>query len=65
MLVLTRKQRETIQVGSDVVITIVRITDGSVRIGIEAPKHIPVIRGELVLVQEQDDGGIQEPSSGE
>lgn len=47
MLVLTRKEQETIRIGDDVVVTIVRIQGGGVRIGIEAPNHIAIVRGEL------------------
>lgn len=47
MLVLTRKNSETIRIGKDVVITIIRADCNKVRIGIEAPKEVPVVRGEL------------------
>jgi carbon storage regulator len=47
MLVLTRKVDERIQVGKDVVITIVRVRGGAVRVGIEAPKEVRVKRSEL------------------
>jgi len=39
---------EGIQVGDDVRITVVRIADGTVRIGIEAPQQMPIMREELV-----------------
>ncbi len=48
MLVLTRKHNETLHIGNDIVITIVRVRGDSVRIGIQAPKEIGVMRGELV-----------------
>jgi carbon storage regulator len=47
MLVLTRKLGEKIVIGSDITITVVAINGGKVRIGIEAPKEVPVIRSEL------------------
>ena len=47
MLILTRKKNETIHIGDDVVITIVRVSGRSVRIGISAPKETPVLRAEL------------------
>ena len=47
MLVLTRKVTETIFIGNDIVVTVVRSTNGSVRLGIDAPKNIRVVRGEL------------------
>ena len=47
MLVLTRKADEQILIGDDIKITLVRVRGNSVRIGIDAPKHIRVVRGEL------------------
>lgn len=47
MLVLTRKTDEKIMIGNDIEITLVRIRGGSVRIGIDAPREIRVVRGEL------------------
>lgn len=47
MLVLSRKQREQIQIGDNVVLTILRVKGNTVRIGIEAPRDVRVVRGEL------------------
>lgn len=47
MLVLSRKTSERILIGDDVAITIVRIGPNSVRIGIEAPKSMNIVREEL------------------
>ena len=47
MLVLSRKQNERIRVGDSVVVTIVRVSGDKVRIGIEAPAHVRVLRDEL------------------
>lgn len=47
MLVLSRKVGERILIGEDIAVTVVRITGGGVRIGIEAPVELPVIREEL------------------
>ncbi|MGI9519409.1 MAG: carbon storage regulator [Pirellulaceae bacterium] len=47
MLVLSRKQNQKIHVGDDITITILKIRGNSVRIGIEAPKSVHVMRGEL------------------
>lgn len=47
MLVLSRKTSERILIGDDVAITIVRIGPNSVRIGIEAPKNMNIVREEL------------------
>ena len=47
MLVLSRKQNERIRVGDSVVVTIVRVSGDKVRIGIEAPPNVRVLREEL------------------
>ncbi len=47
MLVLSRKTSERILIGDDITITIVRIGPNSVRIGIEAPKDMNIVREEL------------------
>lgn len=49
MLVLGRKAGETIRIGNDVVVTVCRIKNGGqVAIGIEAPKDVQIVRGELL-----------------
>lgn len=47
MLVLSRKAGERILIGDDVAITVVRIGPNSVRIGIEAPRSMNIVREEL------------------
>lgn len=47
MLILTRKRDGVIQIGEDVVIRVMRTGKGSVKIGIEAPPHVKILRGEL------------------
>jgi len=48
MLVLTRKLMEKLYIGKDVCVTVVRLEGGQVRLGIEAPRDISVVRAELV-----------------
>lgn len=47
MLVVSRKAQQTIHVGQDVTITIVRVKGRQVQIGIEAPRDVRVLRGEV------------------
>lgn len=47
MLILTRRLNETIRVGHDVAITILGVKGGQVRVGIAAPKDVPVHREEI------------------
>ena len=47
MLVLTRKHQEKIRIGDHIVITVLKTKGKTVRLGIEAPTEVPVIRGEL------------------
>jgi carbon storage regulator len=47
MLVLSRKQSERIRVGNDIVVTVVRLSGDKVRLGIEAPSDMVVLRDEL------------------
>jgi len=48
MLVISRKINEKIKIGDDIEITIVSIDKNQVRIGINAPKNITILRSELI-----------------
>ncbi|MGI9427873.1 MAG: carbon storage regulator [Bythopirellula sp.] len=63
MLVLTRKQNEKIQIGNNITITVIRLKGKSVRLGIEAPNSVNVLRGELVFDQANDRADIHCESS--
>ena len=47
MLVLSRKKNEKIMLGDSIEITIVRVSDSQVRLGIQAPADVTVLRTEL------------------
>ena len=47
MLVLSRKQTERIRLGDSIVVTVVRVSGDKVRLGIEAPPDVVVLRDEL------------------
>lgn len=48
MLVLSRKSEQTIMIGSDIVVSVIAIRNNRVKIGIQAPNHVRVLRQELV-----------------
>ena len=47
MLILTRRIGETLMIGDDVTVTVLDIRNGQARIGVDAPKEIPVHREEI------------------
>ena len=47
MLVLSRKLGEKIMIGDDIEITVSRIDGNRIRLGIEAPRDTPILRGEI------------------
>lgn len=47
MLVLSRKENQRIRLGDDITITIVRVAGDQVRLGIDAPRTVPIVREEL------------------
>jgi carbon storage regulator len=55
MLVLTRKYQEKIRIGDNITITVLRTKGKAVRLGIEAPANVPVIRGELSFEHESEE----------
>lgn len=44
MLILTRRVGETLQIGNDISVTVVEVNGNQVRIGIAAPKDVPIMR---------------------
>ena len=55
MLVLSRKVGERILIGDNIAITVVRVAQGAVRIGVEAPANLNVVREEVVIPAEADE----------
>jgi carbon storage regulator len=47
MLVLSRKVGERILIGDDIAVTVVRVAPGIVRLGVEAPDELPIVREEI------------------
>jgi carbon storage regulator len=58
VLVLTRKSNQSIMIGDDIEISVLAIMGEKVRIGIEAPRSVPVFRREVyVEIQEDQEEG--------
>jgi carbon storage regulator CsrA len=47
MLVLTRKLQQQIKIGEEITVTILRVKGNTVRVGVQAPREVRVVRGEL------------------
>lgn len=56
MLILSRKQGEKIMIGDGVVITILSVRGDKVRLGIEAPRNVPVHREEVFRAIKEAEG---------
>ena len=55
MLVLSRRPGESVAIGNDIVITVVALSGNQVRIGIEAPREVRVLRQEILkAVQDEN-----------
>ncbi|MEM7456750.1 MAG: carbon storage regulator CsrA [Planctomycetota bacterium] len=63
MLVLSRKVGERIWIGENISVTVVRITGGGVRIGIEAPPELAVVREELRAKIAEEKPADDQPST--
>jgi carbon storage regulator len=58
MLVLTRKSNQSIMIGDEIEITVLSIMGEKVRIGIQAPRDIPVFRKEVYLEIQAERGNV-------
>jgi carbon storage regulator len=62
MLVLSRKLGEKICIGENICITVVDIDRGKIRLGIEAPREVPVFRQELLPVKPEPTATVTTPT---
>ena len=53
MLVLTRKSNQTIMIGDEIEVSVLSIMGDKVRIGIEAPRAVPILRREVYVEQQR------------
>jgi carbon storage regulator len=58
VLVLTRKVGERILIGDNIAVTVVKLTSGGVRIGVEAPPELAVVREELARTLNEADPSV-------
>ena len=61
MLVLSRKLGEKIYIGENICITVVDIDRGKIRLGIEAPRDVPIYRQELLPLKRTDQAAQETP----
>lgn len=54
MLIITRRPGEKLMIGDDIVIEVIEVSGSSVRIGIQAPKSIPVYREEIYTAVKEE-----------
>jgi carbon storage regulator len=58
VLVLTRKSNQSIMIGDDIEVSVLSIMGEKVRIGIQAPRDVPVFRREVYLEIQQEREGV-------
>ena len=63
MLVITRKSGERICLGDDITITVMEISGSTVRIGIEAPRALPVFRAEIYAAVKEENRAAAQAAS--
>lgn len=65
MLVLSRRQGESLKLGDDIEITVLKVSSGQVSLGITAPRSLAILRGELAaaILQENRAAAESAPSS--
>ncbi len=56
MLILSRKLKESIRIGDDIVIHVLSVSAGRVKLGIEAPTDVGIVREELQPLSDERDG---------
>ena len=63
MLVLTRKPKQQIMIGDDIVINVVEVQGDNVRIAIEAPRDVKIYRGEIYRAIQEENQKAAKPVS--
>jgi carbon storage regulator len=63
MLVLSRKLGEKIRIADNIILTVIEIDRGKVRLGVEAPRDVPIFRDELLPPTQRQNLGLTRPPS--
>lgn len=58
MLVIRRKRDQVIRIGDSIEVTVLEIENGQVKIGISAPREIPVFREEIAATRQSNRGAV-------
>ena len=65
MLVLTRKSNQSIMIGDEIEISVLSVVGDKVRLGIQAPRSVPVYRREVYVAiqrEREDEPAVSEPA---
>ncbi|GAB6158038.1 hypothetical protein JCM39194_12380 [Desulfotomaculum varum] len=54
MLILSRKKKEAIHIGDDITVTILDVAGDTIKLGITAPRHIQILRSEVLQAIQQE-----------
>lgn len=65
MLIITRKPGEKIMLGDDTVVEVIAVSGSSVRLGIAAPRTVPVYREEIWLAVKEEQAAESNPAAAE
>ena len=63
MLILQRRNGESLRIGEDIEVTVVSIEGGKVRLAISAPKDVTILRSELVIAQDTNRDAAMEQAA--
>jgi carbon storage regulator len=63
MLILSRREKQRIKLGPDIILTVIRVSGDKVRLGIEAPSDMIVLRDELEVYSPEERAAVNAASA--